>query len=232
MASSSILTPDPKFYGRRKGRPIRARKSQLMDRDFPNLALPLPAGPSPMDPADFFDGAYDYISLEMGFGGGEHLAAKAAQNPHHGFIGIEAFENGVASLLEHITRHALSNIRIYNDDGRPFLRALKPESLDQIFVLFPDPWPKKRHHKRRLLQVPFLKQLYHLLKPNGTLFIATDHEEYALFIHDALGCMTEFGPIPDLSFFAIRPPDMPPTRYEQKGVNAGRISHYFQLKRV
>lgn len=232
VPSSTGLNPDPKFYGRRKGRPLPNRHIPLMENDFPSLSIALPSGGALISPQDYFKGAYDGISLEIGFGGGEHLAARAGRSPHHGFIGIEAFENGVASLVEHITLNNLTNVRIYHDDGRPFLRALKPASIDEIFVLFPDPWPKKRHHKRRLLQKSFICFLRDLLKPGGRLLIATDHADYAFFIHGILTGMTGFGMIPDMSFFMARPADMPPTRYEQKALNAGRHPYYFQMRQV
>lgn len=225
------MTPDLKFYGRRKGRPLRARQSTLVAAHLNQFLLSLPPEDQRIAPHTLFDVPYTQMGLEIGFGGGEHLAATAKDNPHMGIIGIEAFENGVAALLEQVITHRLTNVRLYNDDARPFVARLAPGSFHRIDVLFPDPWPKKRHHKRRLLQVDFIQHLVQLLVPGGTLRMATDHETYGPFIYEALTEVQGINPLSPMGTYHARPQGMPPTRYETKALNDGRHPFYFHVTR-
>ncbi len=119
------------------------------------------------------------LTLEIGFGGGEHLVAQAMAHPEQRFIGVEPFLNGVGSCLRHIEESGITNVRIHMGDARDVLTRLPDASLDRIYILFPDPWPKTRHHKRRLIQTDFIAALARVLKPGGEVRYATDWAHYA-----------------------------------------------------
>ena len=148
-----------------------------MDSLLPSLTLPVGESAS-LDPVSLMPGAQK-VTLEIGFGGGEHLAAQAAAAPDGRFLGAEPFLNGVASALRHIDQQGLKNVRLHAGDVREVTSTLKDASIDQVFILFPDPWPKARHHKRRLMQGPFAAELARLLKKGGRLRFATDWADYA-----------------------------------------------------
>ncbi|HEX5079879.1 MAG TPA: tRNA (guanosine(46)-N7)-methyltransferase TrmB [Geminicoccaceae bacterium] len=171
--------------------------------------------------------------LEIGFGGGEHLAAQAAAHPDRGLIGCEPYVSGVARLLALAEAQDLANLRIVVDDARLLLEALPDGCLERIFVLFPDPWPKARHHKRRIVNAASAAQFARLLQPGGELRLATDDMDYARAMLLALL------PVPRLAWLArgaadwrTRPPDWPPTRYEEKARNAGRPCVYLRFRRL
>jgi tRNA (guanine-N7-)-methyltransferase len=162
-------------YGRIKSRPIKPRQAGLLDTLLPGIALDLGA---PIDPRALKPDAVE-IWLEIGFGGGEHMAAQARRRPDVLILGAEPFVNGVASALRHIEEGALGNVRLHPGDARDLIAALPDSSIDRVFILFPDPWPKARHHKRRLIQAELLADLARLLKPGGRLRFATDWADYA-----------------------------------------------------
>jgi tRNA (guanine-N7-)-methyltransferase len=173
------------------------------------------------------------VWLEIGFGGSEHLLWQAARHPEIGFIGCEPFEDGVVKLLSAVERDRLCNIRIHADDGRPMLRQLPEASIGRVFVLFPDPWPKKRHQKRRLLSQETVAQFARILRGGGELRIATDIGDYACAI--LLSVMGD-GRFRWLARGAgdwrFRPADWPQTRYEAKAVQAGRRCYFFSFQRI
>jgi tRNA (guanine-N7-)-methyltransferase len=161
-------------YGRTKARPIKPRQAALMTSLLPDIGLP----GGPVDPHAVMPGAAE-VWLEIGFGGGEHLAAQAARRADSLFIGVEPFLNGVASALRHVDEQRLTNVRLVAGDGREVMSRLPDASLDRLVVLFPDPWPKTRHHKRRLVQAAFLAEAVRVLKPGGRFRFATDWADYA-----------------------------------------------------
>jgi len=163
-------------YGRLKSRPIKPRQAQLMDDLLPKIAVDPLAGP--IDPLILMPGAAQ-AWLEIGFGGGEHLAAQAARRPDVLVIGVEPFLNGVASCLRHIDEQGLGNVRLYPGDARDLIAALPDASLDRMFILFPDPWPKTRQQKRRLIQPQAVADFARVLKPGACLRFATDVASYA-----------------------------------------------------
>ena len=203
----------------------------LLETVLPLLRVRLPERDA-LDPFALFPERPAEIWLEVGFGGGEHLAAQAAANPHVGFIGCEVFENGVAKLLAEIERQKLRNVRVFDDDARRLIDSLPDGVLGRVFVLFPDPWPKVRHHKRRFVQSAMLTLLARKMKDGAELRLATDDVGY-------LRWMLERAPIhPDFDWFArraadwrVRPEDWPPTRYELKAVAAGRAPAFLRLRR-
>jgi tRNA (guanine-N7-)-methyltransferase len=199
-------------FGRIKSRPIKPRQEALLETLLPRIAAPREA----FDPAGLMPGARAVV-LEIGFGGGEHLAAQAAKAPDTLFIGAEPFLNGVASGLRHIDEQGLSNVRLHMGDARELMDLMPAASLDQVYILFPDPWPKTRHHKRRLIQVDFLQALAKLVKPGGRVRFATDWADYANWT------LERFEASPAFRWQAERaddwrtpPPDHVTTRYETK----------------
>ncbi len=166
-------------------------------------------------------GGGERLWLEIGFGGGEHLAWQAERHPAVTLIGAEVWLNGVANLLDRVERHGLANVRIFDTDVTVLLEALPPACLERIFVLFPDPWPKARHRKRRLVNQAVVARFSDLLVDGGELRLATDIEDYALDMKQALeGSM-------DLKWSCRRPTDWPATRYEAKARAAGREPVFF-----
>lgn len=159
-------------FGRTKGRPLSARQQGLVDHLLPKIAVP-ETGPVEPDPR------FDQHILEIGFGGGEHLVAQAKRHPGTGFIGIEPFVNGLAKALTGIEENVLDNVRLHLGDARDVIPRLPDASLDRIYLLFPDPWPKTRHAKRRFVQDETAAEFVRLLKPGGLLRVATDVMAYA-----------------------------------------------------
>jgi tRNA (guanine-N7-)-methyltransferase len=206
------------FYGRRRGKTLRRHHLQLMEDLLPAIRVdlndPLPAGE---------------VWLEIGFGGGEHLAHQATTFRHVNFIGAEPFRNGVAKLLAHIEKKSLTNIRVHDDDVRYLLEKLPPASLSKIFVLYPDPWPKKRHHERRIVNADTLKQFHALLKPDGVFLFASDIVEY---VEWALREAHTHGGFSLLSDSATPYDNWFQTRYEAKAKREGRETRYLTFGRT
>ncbi|CAN5125930.1 tRNA (guanosine(46)-N7)-methyltransferase TrmB [soil metagenome] len=202
-------------FGRIKSRVIKPLQAALFDSLLPGIAVPDPTA-GPIDPRALMPTATE-VWLEIGFGGGEHLAAQAAANPDALIIGCEPFLNGVAALLRHVDEGDLRNVRIHGDDARAVVEALPDASLDRIMILFPDPWHKVRHNKRRLIQDAFVASLTRVLKPGGRLRFVTDWKDYASW------ALERFQRSPNLVWLAndaddwrIAPADHVVTRYEEK----------------
>ncbi len=199
---------------------------------LPRLAINVPAS-GYLDIAALFGNARPSIWLEIGFGGGEHLAQLAEQHPQTGFIGCEVFENGIVKLLAQIERRRLGNIRIFPDDARLIMAAMPPASVNRVFILFPDPWPKRRQHKRRIMSPATLDGLAEIMTDKGELRMATDDADYLCWI---LECITAH---PAFEWLACRPgdwrerpADWPPTRYETKARAAGRSATFLRIRRL
>ncbi len=220
------------LYGRRKGKKLRPGQQELLQDALPRLSIATPQEGDRFDPREIFPDKKD-IWLEIGFGAGEHLIWQAQQNPEIGLIGCEPFINGLARGLGAAVREQLSNIRFLEDDARLLLRALPPQSIGRAFILFPDPWPKSRHHKRRLVATPTLDLLAAALKDGAELRLATDDASYLPWMvehatrHPAFAWLAERP-----GDWRSRPEDWPPTRYEQKALTAGRQPAYLRLVRV
>lgn len=170
--------PTHRLYGRAAGKPLSRRQQGLVDDLLPTLAIP-EAGTGELFPAVLFGAATRGVWLEIGFGGGEHLAGQAALHRDIGFIGAEPFVDGVAKLLTAIDENGLSNIRVRRGDARDLVASFSDASIDRAFILFPDPWPKSRHRKRRLVQPAFVAELARILKPGAKFRFATDWADYA-----------------------------------------------------
>ncbi|MEJ8572730.1 tRNA (guanine(46)-N(7))-methyltransferase TrmB [Microbaculum marinum] len=220
------------LYGRHKGHRLRQRQATLVDETLPKLRLRLDA-PCPDDLTRLFDVPVERVEMEIGFGGGEHLGFRAGENPCTGFIGCEPFVNGVAKLLVEIEERALRNVRVHDDDARQVLDWLPDASLDRIWLLYPDPWPKRRHRKRRFLSPENLDVLARVMKPGADLRFATDIDDYADRSLRLLADRTDF------EWTARRADDWrrpwqpwPGTRYEAKAARAGRTPCYLTFRRL
>ena len=235
-APSEGLTPAPgprqQLYGRRRGRKLRAGQQERQATLLPTLSFDLPRH-GLLDPVDLFVPPVGAVWLEIGFGGGEHVVEQAAQQPGIGLVGCEVFANGVAKLLSEIERRRLGNIRIYPDDARTLLQRLAPGSIDRVFILFPDPWPKARHHKRRLVARPTLDRLADIMSDGAELRLATDDPGYLAWM---LEHTTNH---PAFAWTARRPADWreraadwPATRYEEKARRAGRSPAFLRFTRL
>jgi tRNA (guanine-N7-)-methyltransferase len=219
-------------YGRRKGRPLSARKEHLLEALLPRLRLDLKAAPPP-DLRELFPVPVAEVWVEIGFGSGEHLLWQAEYHQDVGIIGCEPFVNGVASLLGAIATQGLQTIRIHDGDARDVLGWLPDGSIGRMFLLFPDPWPKKRQIKRRLLSPETVKQLARVLSRGGELRFASDDSDYAaaaLALIGRSGAFTWLAARP--SDWRERPPDWPETRYERKALSEGRTPIYLRWRRI
>lgn len=221
------------FHGRRRGRKLRKGLQALVSALLPRIGLgPLP-GPGMFDPATLFAAAsLEAVWLEIGFGGGEHLAWQARGHPGVGLIGAEYFIDGIAKLLRRVDHEGLANVRVYQGDARDLLDALADESIARVFILFPDPWPKTRHHKRRLVAPETLASLARVMKDGVELRLASDDMEYVRWMLERL-CQH-----PDFAWCArrpgdwrARPDDWPETRYEAKAKKEGRACVYLRFRR-
>ncbi len=210
--------PRHQLYGRRKGHSLRAHHARLVAELLPRLRV---------DRAQIVSGGRE-TWLEIGFGGGEHLAHQAALHPDICFIGAEPFVNGVAKLLAQIETNDLVNIRIHDGDVRDLLGDLPASALDRILLLYPDPWPKARHHKRRLVNQATLTQFHRLLKPRGLFLFASDWPDYVEWTRTEVAAQGGFVEKGD----SARPfEDWIETRYETKARREGRVTAYLMFRK-
>lgn len=229
--STSRPEYDRRLYGRRRGRPLRQGQQQLKDELLHGLKVELPAA-GLVDPFRLFFRPPAAVWLEIGFGAGEHLAEQAERYPDVGFIGCEVFENGIVRLLAEISRRGLANIRLFIDDARLLLEALPASSIGRVFVLFPDPWPKARHHKRRLIASASLDRLATLMVSGAELRLATDDPDYRNWMLEHLTDHRDFIWLARRpKDWRERPADWPATRYEAKALGAGRTPTFLRFAR-
>ncbi len=222
-----------RFFGRRKSRPLKPRQSELMRDLLPALQLTAEDAPILETPARLFAPPAEEMALEIGFGGGEHLARQARAHPDWGFIGCEPFINGVAKLLAAVERDNLANLRIWDADARHLLPLLGTGSFARVFLLYPDPWPKKRHHKRRFVNRENLAQIHRILKPGGEFFFASDIPHYVAWTLWHVRAHGGFDWLAERARDWRDPPaDWLPTRYEQKALKAGRTPVYLRFIRT
>jgi tRNA (guanine-N7-)-methyltransferase len=211
-----MTSPDVRFYGRRKGHDLKPGRQRLVDETLPLLRLP---DTLPRNLSDLFAKKIDEVQLEIGFGAGEHLIHQALHHPNVGYIGAEPYINGVAALVAGIEREGVETIRIFDEDARLLLAKLPDASLTKIFLLFPDPWHKARHNKRRFVSEETLDHFARLLRPGGELRFASDDAGYVRWTlarttrHPAFA-WTAKGP----EDWRTRWPDAAATRYETKNI--------------
>ena len=211
---------------------MRPRQQTLLDVTLPRMAFDIALA---ADPLAAFEPRPARLWLEVGFGGGEHSRAQAAANPCAGLIACEVFENGICSLLARLvpeggeaTAALPANLLLWADDARGLLRALPDGSLDRLFLMFPDPWPKARHAKRRFVHPGQLAELARVLKPGAEWRVASDDPTYQAWVAEVMAVQDFF----DFSAPAtMRPEGWPPTRYEAKAARAGRMPVYWRFLR-
>ncbi len=227
--------PRRNFYGRLKGKTLKKSQRAYLDEDLAQLS-PGPVdwddNPErvPLDLQGLFGGKP--VWLEIGFGGGEHMVHQAERNPDVGIIGAEPYINGVAMLLGKIRRAGVANLAVHPGDVRDLFDVLPERSIDRAFLLYPDPWPKARHHRRRFVTPEHLEPLARVLKPGAIFRVATDIEDY---VRQTLEEVPEAG----FDWLAERPddwrvawPDWLSTRYEQKAIREGRRPHYLTFRKT
>ncbi|NHN85970.1 tRNA (guanosine(46)-N7)-methyltransferase TrmB [Acetobacter musti] len=232
LSVAEVKPPAARLYGRQKGRPLRQRQHLLLEKALPRMRLSLQDA---SNLAAVFDEVPEQIWMEVGFGGGEHVIAQTAAHSRVGYIASEVFENGLCSLLSRLfpeggeeTAPVPPMLRLWDDDARLLLEKLPDASLDRLFLMFPDPWPKARHAKRRFVHPGNLPLVARVLKPGAEWRIASDDPIYQAWVYEVMTAQ---------SFFAIaasdtiRPSDWPPTRYEAKAVKAGRKPVYWRFIR-
>jgi tRNA (guanine-N7-)-methyltransferase len=221
--------PADRLYGRVRGHALRPRQQRLLDIALPRLRFPVEQA---SDPASAFSPPPDRLALEIGFGGGEHAAAQAEEHPDTGLIACEVFANGLCSLLSRLAPEPADeatwplpgNLRLWDDDARILLRDLPDACLDTVFLMFPDPWPKARHVKRRFVHPAQVPLIARVLKPGGVWRVASDDPTYQAWVTEVMGAQSLFAAAAPAH---ERPEGWPPTRYEAKALRAGRRPLYW-----
>jgi tRNA (guanine-N7-)-methyltransferase len=218
-----VKSPPDRLYGRIKGKKLRPRQEWLLAAYLPCLAWPaVPFGITPRA-----------LWLEVGFGGGEHALALAAAHPEVGLVAAEVFEAGICSLLSKLAPDGVddpmvpANLRVFTDDARPLLRGMADASLEKLFLMFPDPWPKARHAKRRFVHPEWVAEAARVIRPGGEWRIASDDPTYQAWTDEVLAGQRVFA----VARTTERPAGWPATRYEAKALAAGRVPVYWTLQR-
>jgi tRNA (guanine-N7-)-methyltransferase len=222
--TQALKPPPDRLYGRVKGKKLRPRQEWLLENFLPQVSWPdVP-----------FAGRIRETWLEVGFGGGEHAHALSLANPDIGIIAAEVFETGICSLLSRLAPDAAArplppaNLRLYTDDARPLLKDMPAASLSKIFLMFPDPWPKARHAKRRFVHPDLLHEVARVLQAKGEWRIASDDPTYQQWTDDVISAQSK---LTLLHRADSRPDGWPPTRYEAKAIAAGRQPVYWSLEK-
>ncbi|CAN1569708.1 COG0220 Predicted S-adenosylmethionine-dependent methyltransferase [Rhabdaerophilaceae bacterium] len=216
------------LFGRSKGKALRAAQVRRVEAILPALTIDLDALES--GPAALFARSMRDFRLEIGFGGGEHLAAMARTHPDIGFLGVEPFLNGVAKLLGRIEAEGLDNIRLLRGDARDLLRALPDDSLEMVYLLYPDPWPKRRQRKRRIVDADFLRSVARVVRAGGEFRFASDIDDYVGWT------LARALPHRNFRWLARNAEDWSRpwsawerTRYEEKAIREGRVPSYLRF---
>jgi tRNA (guanine-N7-)-methyltransferase len=230
-AEGSLSATDRALYGRRVGRSMRGRALHAAEAVLPRLRLTLPET-GEFDPFAIFGRPVRAVWVEIGAGNGSHAVWQAAQNPDIGLIAVEPFLNGVAALAADADDLGLDNIRVLDDDARLLLALLPPASIERTFIIHPDPWPKRRHWRRRIVCDPVLDLLAQLMPVGAELRVGTDDVAYLVWMLRVLRAHPAFAWAPDTAdSWRVRPADWPQTRFEEKGMAVGRRSTYLSLRR-
>lgn len=230
MSSKNIPKEKRVLYGRRRGKPLSKSQMKLVEEYLPKLSISLTG--EVVDPQNLFTPSTKEFWLEIGFGGGEHLAWQADHNPEIGLLGCEPFLNGVAMLLSKLEKQGSENIRIHNEAAEHLMEMLPDTSLNRAFLLFPDPWPKTSHNKRRFVSTANIDTLARILKPGAELRIATDHADYGAWILWYMLQSKDFiWQAESADDWRSRTEDWPETRYERKALEKGLHPVYYRFLR-
>jgi tRNA (guanine-N7-)-methyltransferase len=222
---------DGAFFGRRKGHPLKPQQAALFDALLPRLALDLKT-PAPVDLASLFPNDADAVRLEIGFGGGEHLVAEAERSARTGFIGVEPFLNGMAKGLAAIAARDLGNIRLHFGDAIFLLQWLPAGSLTRVDLIYPDPWRKRRHWKRRFVRDSTVGQIARVLRPGGEFRFVSDWPDYVAWTLRHLTQSNDFDWTAERADDWRQPwPGFTSTRYEAKAKREGRLPCYLIFRR-
>jgi tRNA (guanine-N7-)-methyltransferase len=232
---SAFQRPEQRFFGRRKGPRLSDRQQSLFDDFLPTISVPVDLGDSSQfDPKQLFAKPPKAIWLEIGFGKGEHLAWQGEHHPDIGLIGCEPYINGVVGLLSDIETRKIENVRLYGDDARHILWRLPDASVERVFLLHPDPWPKRRHARRRFVNPLNLNDIARVLVDGGEFRVGTDHPIYREWTLLQMVQRTDFEWLatkPD--DWLKRPDDWPETRYEAKALEGhATYFRYLRLPRI
>ena len=220
------------FFGRRKGHKLRSHQADLIEHLLPRLSLDI-GSPSPPDLADLFDSPANEIRLEIGFGGGEHLIAEARAFANVGFIGCEPYVNGMAKILTQIEAHNIGNIRLFAGDAVELLAWLPAHSLARVDLIHPDPWPKRRHWKRRFVQDATVAAMARVLKADGEFRFVSDIDDYCAWTLEHLARSPDFVWTAERASDWRQPwADYTMTRYGAKAEREGRHAAYLRFRRV
>jgi tRNA (guanine-N7-)-methyltransferase len=220
------------FFGRRKGHKLRMHQTDLIENLLPRLALDI-TGPSPPDLAGLFDPPASDVRLEIGFGGGEHLIAEARAFPDTGFIGCEPYVNGMAKILTQIETHNIGNIRLFAGDAAELLAWAPPRALARIDLIHPDPWPKRRHWKRRFVQDATVAAMARVLKPDAEFRFVSDIDDYTAWVLKHLSRSADFVWTAErASDWRLPWSDYTMTRYGMKAEREGRSATYLRFRRT
>jgi tRNA (guanine-N7-)-methyltransferase len=223
--------PHGSFFGRRKGHKLRPHQADLIEHLLPHLSIDIASPASSL--TELFDPPVQAMRLEIGFGGGEHLIAEAQTLPDTGFIGCEPYVNGMAKILAQIEAHNIGNIRLFAGDAAELLAWLPPQSLARIDLIHPDPWPKRRHWKRRFVQDATVMEMARVLRPRGEFRFVHDIDDYTAWT------LAHLLRAPDFRWLAERAddwrlpwPGYTMTRYGRKAEREGRVANYLRFERA
>ncbi len=244
MFNRDIISDVPKFFGRRKGRVVRKTKSFLLDNLLPQLKIDIDGD---FSRETLFAEPKENICLEIGFGDGQHIYGQAKNNPQNGYLGVEVFQNGVANLMSLISGIKegseiqavdassldIQNVRIYDDDMRILFKNIPDNFFDKVYLLFPDPWPKKKHASRRFVNPDNLRELSRVLKSGGVFRIATDHPVYKTHVLRTMHKCADFSWLAKCGDdWRHEPSDWVKTKYQQKAIREGRRPVFFDYENI
>jgi tRNA (guanine-N7-)-methyltransferase len=220
------------FFGRRKGHKLRIHQADLIENLLPQLSLDI-STPAPDNLTELFESKPGDVRLEIGFGGGEHLIAEAQAFPDIGFIGCEPYVNGMAKILTQIEAHGIGNIRLYAGDAAELLAWAPPRSMARIDLIHPDPWPKRRHWKRRFVQDATVAAMARIIKSDGEFRFVSDIDDYCAWTLAHLLRSPDFFWTAERAAHWREPwPDYTMTRYGRKAEREGRVAAYLRFRRV